>query len=60
MVTRMFQDKIGNTVEVYIDDMVVKSKKEEEHVADLIKTLKILRRHKFCLNTNKCTFGGRC
>ena len=26
MMTRMFRDKIGCTVEVYIDDMVVKSK----------------------------------
>ena len=26
MMTRMFRDKIGHTVEVYIDDMVVKSK----------------------------------
>ena len=26
MMTRMFRDKIGRTVEVYIDDMVVKSK----------------------------------
>ena len=28
MITRMFRDKIGHTVEVYIDDMVVKSKRE--------------------------------
>ena len=28
MMTRMFQDKIGHSVEVYIDDMVVKSKQE--------------------------------
>ena len=26
MITRMFREKIGNMVEVYIDDMVVKSK----------------------------------
>lgn len=53
----MFRDKIGNTVEVYIDDMVVKSRMEEEHVTDLIKTLKILKQHKFCLNANKYAFG---
>ena len=28
MMTRIFRDKIGHTVEVYIDDMVVKSKRE--------------------------------
>lgn len=44
-------------MEVYIDDMVVKSWKEEEHVADLIEMLKILRRHKVRLNANKCAFG---
>ena len=57
MVTRIFWDKIGITVEVYINDMVVKSKKEEEHVADLTKVFRILRWHKFRLNANKCAFG---
>ena len=46
MVTRMFWDKIGSTMEVYIDDIMVKSKKEEEHVEDLIEAFEILRRHK--------------
>ena len=31
----MFRGKIGHTVEVYIDDMVVKSKQESRHVEDL-------------------------
>ena len=35
MMTRMFQDKMGHTVEVYIDDLVVKSKQEVRHVEDL-------------------------
>ena len=35
MITRMFQDKIGWTVKVYIDDMVVKSKQEARHIEDL-------------------------
>ena len=43
MVTRIFKDKIGITIEVYINDMVVKSKKEEEHVADLTMVFRILR-----------------
>ena len=33
MMTRMFREKIGCTVEVYIDDMVVKSRKESQHTA---------------------------
>ena len=35
MMTRMFQDKIRCTVEVYIDDMVVKSKRKVRHIEDL-------------------------
>ena len=35
MMTRMFRDKIGRMVEVYIDDMVVKSKQKGRHIEDL-------------------------
>ena len=35
MMTRMFRDKIGWTVEVYIDDMVVKRKREAQHIDNL-------------------------
>ena len=35
MMTRMFRDKIRHTVEVYIDDMVVKSKQKGQHIEDL-------------------------
>lgn len=57
MVTRMFRDQIGSTVEVYIDDMVVKSKENERQVTDLIEVFKILRRHKLHPNAGKCAFG---
>ena len=57
MMTRMFREKIGCTVEVYIDDMVVKSKKESQHTEDLRGLFEILRQHKLRLNTEKCTFG---
>ena len=43
MVTRMVRDKIRSIVEFYIDDMVVKSRKEERHVTDLNETFEILR-----------------
>ena len=46
-------------VEVYIDDMVVKSKKSEEHVPNLVKIFEILRQHKLRLNASKCAFGVR-
>ena len=53
----MFQDKIGCTVEVYIDDMVVKSKRESRHVEDLRGVFEVLQQHKLRLNAEKCIFG---
>jgi len=35
MMTRMFEPQLGKTIEIYIDDMVVKSKAESKHVSDL-------------------------
>lgn len=43
MMTRMFRDKIGNMVEVYIDNMVVKSKENQRHIDDLTEAFEILR-----------------
>ena len=57
MMTRMFQDKIEHTVEVYIDDMVVKSKQEARHVEDLQGVFEVLQQHKLRLNADKCDFG---
>ena len=37
--------------------MVVKSKMVSEHVGDLVNIFEILRKHKLCLNTSKCSFG---
>nr|XP_023920168.1 uncharacterized protein LOC112031683 [Quercus suber] len=53
----MFRDKIGRTVEVYIDDIVVKSKQEALHMGDLQAVFEVLRRHKLRLNAEKCAFG---
>ena len=57
MMTKMFEPQLGKNVEVYIDDMVVKSKLVSEHLADLANIFKILRRHKLRLNASKCSFG---
>jgi ribonuclease HI len=57
MVTKMFGHMIGKTVEVYIDDMLVKSLQEENHVADLLQVFNILRESRLRLNASKCTFG---
>lgn len=56
MVKRMFTNKIGSMVEVYIDDMVVKSRENQRHVKDLNESFEILKRHKLRLNSNKCAF----
>ena len=53
----MFEPQLGKNVEVYIDDMVVKSKLVSEHVEDLISIFEILREHKLRLNASKCSFG---
>uniref|UniRef100_A0A2N9F6E6 RNase H type-1 domain-containing protein n=1 Tax=Fagus sylvatica TaxID=28930 RepID=A0A2N9F6E6_FAGSY len=57
MVTKMFKDQIGRTMEIYIDDMVVKSKLSQNHLEDLTETFRTLRLHKLRLNASKCVFG---
>ena len=57
MMTRMFKPQLGKVIEVYIDDMVIKSKMVSEHVKDLEIIFAILREHKFRLNASKCSFG---
>uniref|UniRef100_A0A2N9GLJ3 Uncharacterized protein n=1 Tax=Fagus sylvatica TaxID=28930 RepID=A0A2N9GLJ3_FAGSY len=47
----------GTTVEVYIDDMLVKSLREENHLVDLLQVFDILRESHLRLNAPKCTFG---
>ena len=55
--TRMFKSQLGKNIEIYIDDMVVKSKVVSEHVKDLGNIFEILRKHKLCLNASKCFFS---
>ena len=57
MMTKMFEPQLGRSIEVCIDDMVVKSKMVSEHVGDLRNIFEILRIHKLCINTSKCSFG---
>ena len=57
MMTRMFEPQLGKSIEIYIDDMVIKSKLESEHINDLANIFEILRTHKLRLNTSKCSFG---
>ena len=56
MMTRLFKPQLGKNIEVYIDDMVVKSKVVSEHIGDLGSIFEILKKHKLCLNASKCSF----
>ena len=59
MVTKMFGHIIGKTVEVYIDDILIKSLRKEDHASDLLQVFNILRGNHLRLNASKCTFGLR-
>ena len=57
LVNHMFCPQIGRNVEVYVDDMLVKSLDEERYLDDLQETFNTLRQHQMKLNPNKCAFG---
>ena len=57
MMSRMFESLLGKNIEIYIDDMVVKSKMVSEHLGDLRVIFEILRSYKLRLNASKCSFG---
>ena len=54
LVNRMFSHQIGRNVEVYVDDMLVKSKDEANHLNDLKETFSTLRNYNMKLNPTKC------
>nr|CAN74912.1 hypothetical protein VITISV_016244 [Vitis vinifera] len=57
LMTKIFKPLIGHTVEVYIDDIVVKSKTREEHILHLQEVFHLLRKYGMKLNPSKCAFG---
>ncbi|KAI3444854.1 hypothetical protein Pfo_001519 [Paulownia fortunei] len=57
LVNNMFAELIGCNMEVYIDDMLFKSKLASNHVLDLEECFNILRAYQMKLNPTKCTFG---
>ena len=59
MITKMFGRLIGNTMDTYINDMVVKNKEERDHLKDLAEVFEILKKYKLRLNESKCGFGVR-
>ncbi|XP_074346261.1 uncharacterized protein LOC141685036 [Apium graveolens] len=57
LVNMMFKDQIGRIMEVYVDDMLVKSKVAGDHIKHLMEMFDILRRFRMKLNPQKCVFG---
>ena len=47
-------------IEVYIDDMVIKSKEVDQHLRDIDECFQVLRYYKMRLNLAKCAFGVSC
>ncbi|GJY00048.1 reverse transcriptase domain-containing protein [Tanacetum coccineum] len=57
LVDKTFHGQIGRNLEVYVDDLVIKSLTEDEVVRDIEETFKTLRKINMKLNPKKCTFG---
>ena len=57
LVNYMFHPQIRRNVEVYVDDMLVKSLDKKKHLDDLQETFDMLRRYNMKLNSSKCAFG---
>lgn len=53
----MSKEHLGKTMEVFINDMLVKSTEAEDHLEHLRKTFAILRRYNTTLNQEKNAFG---
>ena len=57
MHAHVFGDHLGRSVEAYVDDIIVKSRKTDDLVADLRITFDCLRAKGVKLNPEKCVFG---
>ena len=57
LMDKIFKKMIGRSVEVYVDDIVVKSDSCDQHVKDLQEVFNALRRVNMRLNPEKCAFG---
>ena len=57
LVTEVFRPQLRRNVESYVDDMIVKSKKREDHLRDLQETFDRLRYYNLRINPSKCVFG---
>ncbi|GJX83441.1 reverse transcriptase domain-containing protein [Tanacetum coccineum] len=59
LVDKAFEKQIGRNLELYVDDLVIKSQTEKEVIRDIEETFKTLREINMKLNPKKCAFGMR-
>ena len=57
LMNKMFQGQIGRNMEVFVDDMLVKSTESGNHAHDLQEDFETLKQYRMKLNPVKCTFG---
>nr|GEU62915.1 ribonuclease H-like domain-containing protein [Tanacetum cinerariifolium] len=57
LMDKEFESQVGRNIEVYVDDLVVKSHTEAEMVRDIEETFRTLRKVNMKLNPRKCSFG---
>ena len=57
LVNKIFKSLIGRTMEVYVDNMIIKLRNPKEHVEHLEEMFGLLRKYKMKLNPKKCAFG---
>ncbi|GJX54842.1 reverse transcriptase domain-containing protein [Tanacetum coccineum] len=58
LVDKAFDRQIGQNLEIYVDDLVIKSHTETELLRDIEETLCTLQKINMKLNLKKCTFGA--
>ena len=56
LMNKMFAHQIGRNVQVYVDDMLVKSLRKDDHLDDFRETFDILRLYNMKLNPYKYAF----
>nr|GEW43829.1 reverse transcriptase domain-containing protein [Tanacetum cinerariifolium] len=57
LMDKAFESQVGRNIEVYVDDLVVKSYTEAEMMRDIEETFRTLRKVNMKLNPKKCSFG---
>ncbi|KAI5351236.1 hypothetical protein L3X38_004127 [Prunus dulcis] len=55
--TDLNKEQIGKTMEVYVDDMLVKALERANHIKNLVEAFSLLRKYNMKLNPSKCMFG---